>query len=57
MIQKTVKNQPKKAIKLNPSDGSEPVYFIIANDTTLTLTNDSLQEAVSNFKYEIIRVK
>ena len=57
MIQKTVKNQPKKAIKLNPSDGSEPVYFIIANDTTLTLTNDSLQEAVSNLNYDIIRVK
>ena len=57
MIQKTVKNKKKAALKLTPSDGSEPVYFVIANDTTLTLSNDSLQEAVSDLNYDIVRVK
>ena len=36
MIQKTVKNKKKTAHKLTPNDGSDPVYFVIANDTTLT---------------------
>ena len=57
MIQKTVKNKKKSALKLTPNDGSEPVYFVIANDTTLTLSNDSLQEAVSDLNYDIVRVK
>ena len=57
MIQKTVKNKKKAALKLTPSDGSEPVYFVIANDTTLTLSNESLQEAVSDLNYDIVRVK
>ena len=30
-VEKTVKDKKKTAIKLNPSDGSEPVYFVIAN--------------------------
>ena len=57
MIQKTVKNKKKSALKLTPNDGSDPVYFVIANDTTLTLSNDSLQEAVSDLNYDIVRVK
>ena len=57
MIQKTVKNKKKSALKLTPNDGSEPVYFVIANDTTLTVSNDSLQEAVSDLNYDIVRVK
>ncbi len=47
----------KTAIKLNPSDGSEPVYFVIANDTTLTLADDSLEVSESDLNYNIIRVK
>lgn len=57
MVQKTVKNKKKSALKLTPNDGSEPVYFVIANDTTLTLSNDSLQESVSNLNYNIVRVR
>lgn len=34
-----------------------PVYFVVVNDTTLRLVNDSLQEAVSDLNYDIIQVK
>jgi hypothetical protein len=33
------------------------MYFVIVNDTTLRLVNDSLQEAVSDLNYDIIKVK
>ena len=56
-VEKTVKNKKKTALKLNPSDGSEPVYFVIANDTTLTLADDSLEVSASDLNYNIIRVK
>ena len=45
------------AYKLTPSDGDAPVYFVVVNDTTLRLVNDSLQEAVSDLNYDIIQVK
>ena len=35
----------------------KPMYFVIVNDTTLRLVNDSLQEAVSDLNYDIIKVK
>ena len=55
---KTKKDVVKKAIKLNPSDGSAPLYFVIANDTTLTwVSNDGLEESASDQNYDIIRVK
>lgn len=55
---KTKKDVMKKAIKLNPSDGSAPLYFVIANDTTLTwVSNDGLEESASDQNYDIIRVK
>ena len=38
-------------------DGDTPVYFVVVNDTTLRLVNDSLQEAVSDLNYDIIQVK
>lgn len=57
MIRKTVENKQKSALKLAPNDGSEPVYFVIANDTTLTLSNEGLEEVVSNLNYNIVRVK
>ncbi len=46
-----------KAVKLTPNDGEAPMYFVIVNDTTLRLVNDSLQEAVSDLNYDIIKVK
>lgn len=51
------KTVTRKGLKLRPNDGSEPVYFIIANDTTLTLCNDSLQESQSDLNYDIYRVQ
>ena len=57
VIKKTVNNKQKTAYKLTPSDGDAPVYFVVVNDTTLRLVNDSLQEAVSDLNYDIIQVK
>lgn len=57
VIQKDVDNKKKTAIKLTPNDGDTPVYFVVVNDTTLHLVNDSLQEAVSDLNYDIIQVK
>lgn len=57
VIQKDVDNKKKTAIKLTPNDGDTPVYFVVVNDTTLRLVNDSLQEAVSDLNYDIIQVK
>lgn len=57
MMQKVVKKQPKKVVKLTPNNGDAPMYFVIVNDTTLRLVNDSLQEAVSDLNYDIIKVK
>lgn len=56
-VKKTVKKQPKTAYKLTPNDGGSPVYFLVVNDTTLRLVNDSLQESVSNLNYDIVQVK
>ena len=49
--------KPVTAVKLTPKDGEAPMYFVVVNDTTLRLVNDSLQEAVSNLNYDIIKVK
>lgn len=57
VIHKDVNNKKKTAIKLTPNDGDDPVYFVVVNDTTLRLVNDSLQEAVSDMNYDIIQVK
>lgn len=56
-VHKVVNKKPTTAVKLTPSDGDDPMYFVIVNDTTLRLVNDSLQEAVSNLNYDIIKVK
>ncbi|MEY8707575.1 copper resistance protein NlpE N-terminal domain-containing protein [Bacteroides faecichinchillae] len=56
-VHKIVNKQPKTAIKLTPQNGDAPMYFVIVNDTTLRLVNDSLQEAVSDLNYDIIKVK
>ena len=49
--------KPVTAVKLTPKDGEAPMYFVVVNDTTLRLVNDSLQEAVSDLNYDIIKVK
>ena len=56
-VQKVVNKKPVTAVKLTPKDGETPMYFVVVNDTTLRLVNDSLQEAVSNLNYDIIKVK
>ena len=57
-VQKMVKNQPKKAVKLSPETGDEPMYFLIVNDTTLRLINDStLEETIEQSVYDITKVK
>lgn len=55
-IQKTVNKQPKKAVKLTPNTGEAPVYFLVVNDTTLRMVNDSLMEVTTDTSYDIVRV-
>lgn len=55
-VHKTVNRKPVTAVKLTPKNGDDPMYFVIVNDTTLRLVNDSLQEAVSNLNYDIYKV-
>ena len=55
-IHKTVKKQPKKAVKLTPNTGEAPVYFLVVNDTTLRMVNDSLMEVTTDTSYDIVRV-
>ncbi len=57
-IHKVVNNKPKKAVKLTPDDGNSPMYFVIVNDTTLRMVNDStLQETISQSVYDLTKVK
>ena len=57
-VHKVVNKKPVTAVKLTPKDGNdEPIDFVIVNDTTLRLVNDSLHEAVSDLNYDIIKVK
>lgn len=57
VIQKEVNKKKKTAYQLTPDNGEAPVYFVVVNDTTLRLVNDSLQEAISDLNYDIIQVK
>lgn len=57
-IHKVVNQKPKTAVKLTPDNGDQPMYFLVVNDTTLTLVNDStLQETISQAVYDITKVK
>ena len=57
-VHKVVNKKPVTAVKLTPKNSNDtPMYFVIVNDTTLRLVNDSLQEAVSDLNYDIIKVK
>lgn len=57
-IHKVVNNKPQKAVKLTPDDGNSPMYFVIVNDTTLRMVNDStLQETISQTVYDLTKVK
>lgn len=56
-VKKVVNKKPVTAVKLSPKDGEAPMYFVIVNDTTLRLVNDSLQEAISDLNYDIVKVK
>ena len=57
-MHKVVNNQPKKAVKLTPSSGDQPMYFLVVNDTTLRMVNDStLVETIGQAVYDITKVK
>ncbi|MBQ4526393.1 MAG: copper resistance protein NlpE N-terminal domain-containing protein [Bacteroidaceae bacterium] len=55
-IHKVVNNHPKKAVKLTPNTGEAPIYFLVVNDTTLRMVNDSLMEVTTDTSYDIVRV-
>ena len=57
-IHKVVDNKPKTAVKLTPDNGDQPMYFVVVNDTTLRLVNDStLVETVGQTVYDITKAK
>ena len=57
-IHKKVNNHPKKAVKLTPDNGDQPMYFLVVNDTTLRIVNDStLVETIGQAVYDITKVK
>ena len=55
-IHKMVNKHPKKAVKLTPNTGEPPIYFLIVNDTTLRMVNDSLMEMTTDTSYDIVRM-
>ena len=56
-VHKKVNNQHKKGIKLTPNNGDKPMYFLVVNDTTLRMVNDStLVETVGQAVYDITKV-
>lgn len=56
-VHKKVNNQPKKAVKLTPESGDKPMYFLVVNDTTLRMVNDStLVETIGQAVYDITKV-
>ena len=57
-MHKMVNNQPKKGVKLTPDNGDTPMYFLVVNDTTLRMVNDStLVETIGQAVYDITKVK
>ena len=57
-IHKVVNNKPKKAIKLTPDNGDSPMFFVVVNDTTIRLVNDStLEESITQTVYDMTKVK
>ena len=57
-IHKMVDNKPKTAVKLTPDNGDQPMYFVVVNDTTLRLVNDStLVETIGQSVYDITKAK
>lgn len=57
-VHKVVNNQPKKGVKLTPNNGDQPMYFLVVNDTTLRMVNDStLVETIGQAVYDITKVK
>lgn len=57
-IHKAVNNHLKKGVKLVPDNGDQPMYFLVVNDTTLRMVNDStLVETIGQTIYDINKVK
>ena len=56
-VHKKETNPPKKGVKLTPDIGDLPMYFLIANDTTLRMVNDStFVETIGQAVYDITKV-
>ena len=55
-VHKVVNKHPKKAVKLSPNTGEPPIYFLVVNDTTLRMVNDSLMEMTTDTSYDIVRM-
>lgn len=55
-VHKMVHKRPRRAIKLTPNSGEPPIYFLIVNDTTLRMVNDSLMEMTTDTSYDIVRM-
>ena len=52
-----VNKAPKKGVKLTPDNGDQPMYFLVVNDTTLRMVNDStLVETIDQAVYDIKKV-
>ena len=57
-VHKQVDTQPRKGVKLTPDSGDQPMYFLVVNDTTLRMVNDStLVETIGQAVYDITKVK
>lgn len=57
-IHNKVNNQTRKGVKLTPDNGDQPMYFLVVNDTTLRMVNDStLVETIGQAVYDITKVK
>lgn len=50
-------NGSKQAYKLVPDSDESPLYFVVVDDSTLRLVNDSLEESASGLNYDIVLVK
>ena len=47
----------KRAVILKPSTDEVATYFLVINDSTLRMVNDSLQEIPNNLNYDLIKQK
>lgn len=56
-ISKVVNQKTKQAFKLTTDDGDAPMYFVVVNDSTLRLANESLEDFQTNLNYNLVKVR